>query len=95
LPASRIEGSGKRSLRRSKLSTRKFSAWKKKKICHIVIWTRKAKIFWAKNMHMCMHTYMHTNICKWHRSRTHIPIFSSKNSKTITDYVSTGADDEV
>jgi hypothetical protein len=28
---SRIEGSGKRSLRRPKLSTRKFSAWKKKK----------------------------------------------------------------
>jgi hypothetical protein len=26
-----MEGSGKRSLRRSKLSTRKFSAWKKKK----------------------------------------------------------------
>jgi hypothetical protein len=31
-PASRIEGSGKRSLRRPKLSTRKFSAWKKKKV---------------------------------------------------------------
>jgi len=30
-PAFRIEGSGKRSLRRPKLSTRKFSAWKKKK----------------------------------------------------------------
>jgi hypothetical protein len=28
---SRIEGNGKRSLRRLKLSTRKFSAWKKKK----------------------------------------------------------------
>jgi hypothetical protein len=31
LPASRIEGSGKMSLRRPKLSTRKFSAWKNKK----------------------------------------------------------------
>ena len=30
-PASRIEGSGKRSLRRPKLSTREFSAKKKKK----------------------------------------------------------------
>jgi hypothetical protein len=30
IPASRIEGSGKGSLRRPKLSTRKFSAWKKK-----------------------------------------------------------------
>jgi len=29
--ASRIEGSGQRSLRRPKLSARKFSAWKKKK----------------------------------------------------------------
>jgi len=29
-PASRIEGNGKRSLGRPKLSTRKFSAWKKK-----------------------------------------------------------------
>jgi hypothetical protein len=29
---SRIEGSGKRSLRRPKLSTRKFSAWKKKRV---------------------------------------------------------------
>jgi hypothetical protein len=29
-PASRIEGSGKRSLRKPKLSTRKFSAWQKK-----------------------------------------------------------------
>jgi hypothetical protein len=28
-PASRIEGNGKRSLRGTKLSTRKFSAWKK------------------------------------------------------------------
>jgi hypothetical protein len=28
-PASRIEGTGKRSLRWPKLSTRKFSAWKK------------------------------------------------------------------
>jgi hypothetical protein len=28
---SRIEGNGKRSLRRPKLSTRKFSTWKKKK----------------------------------------------------------------
>jgi hypothetical protein len=28
---SRIEGNGKRSLRRPKVSTRKFSAWKKKK----------------------------------------------------------------
>jgi hypothetical protein len=28
---SRIEGNGKRSLRRPKLSTRKFSAWRKKK----------------------------------------------------------------
>jgi hypothetical protein len=30
-PATRIVRSGKRSLRRPKLSTRKFSAWKKKK----------------------------------------------------------------
>ena len=30
-PASRIEGNGKRSLRRSKLSTRKFSAYKKRR----------------------------------------------------------------
>jgi hypothetical protein len=29
--ASRVERNGKRSLRRPKLSTRKFSAWKKKK----------------------------------------------------------------
>jgi len=36
---SRIEGSGKRSLRRPKLSTRKFSAWKKKR------WLRRGGSF--------------------------------------------------
>jgi len=37
---SRIEGNGKRSLRRPKLSTRKFSAWKKKK--KVVVFTQVA-----------------------------------------------------
>jgi len=35
---SRIEGSEKRSLRRPKLSTRKFSAWKKKKMTELNAW---------------------------------------------------------
>lgn len=63
----------------------------KRTICHIVILTRKAIMFQAKNMHVCLHTY----ICKWHRPTAHIPVFSSKNSETITDYVNTVTDNEV
>jgi hypothetical protein len=41
-PASRIEGNGKRSLRRPKLSIRKFSAWKKQKNGLVSIHTEKS-----------------------------------------------------
>jgi hypothetical protein len=45
---SRIEGSGQRSLRRPKLSTRKFSAWKKKNFpenpaVYAIMWRKYGK----------------------------------------------------
>lgn len=49
----------------------------------------------SKNIPGEVHARVHTYICKWHRSTVHIPIFSSKDSKTITDYVSPGTDDEM
>jgi len=37
-----------------------------------VILTRKAKIFWAKNRHMCIHTYILSDIGPGHISQSSV-----------------------